>query len=68
MAICIHLSRTFPGHVMKPHVFSFLGVSHASATHRALALCLFVWAMFPLVTFLLLHLVFLYLFRCEQYK
>lgn len=52
--ICSHLSRSFPGHVMKYHVCSILGIRHAASTCRIFALCLVVGAVFPLVTFLLI--------------
>lgn len=47
--VYIHLSRTFPHHVMKHHVYGVLAMSQAASTYGIFAFCLLVWAMFPLM-------------------
>lgn len=46
--------QKLPGPVRKQHVCSILGISHGASTYRIFALCLLVWAPFPLVTFVFL--------------
>ena len=58
--ICIHLSRTFPGLVMGPHVWRTLHTGLAASTWRTFALHLLMWAIFPRETFFLILRSFIY--------